>query len=139
MGQSILGIVRTTVLCDRYHCVFRCRTVSLVTPIALAPIRNQLYSFRHLDLPVFIGYVGEQMVFEHGPHSEGSRPASGTGWPLSDCPASGLRGWYFNGSKHLISAWFLMGADTCEYCRHAAHYPHLFGRHHLTKRIAGLC
>jgi protein-S-isoprenylcysteine O-methyltransferase Ste14 len=33
--QSILGIVRTAILRDLHHCVFRCRTVSLVPHLPL--------------------------------------------------------------------------------------------------------
>ena len=59
VGQSILGIVCTTILRDCHYCVFRCRTVSLVTPLAAGGLRNQLHSLHLLGLPLFMGDVGQ--------------------------------------------------------------------------------
>ena len=83
--------------------------------------------------------MGEPMVFEHGPHSDRQSAGGGTGWPVPDCPASRLCGRHSHGDQHLVGPGFFMGADSCGHRRNSAYHPYLFGRHHLTKRITGLC
>ena len=131
------------------HCMYPCFLLSLSLPAWMRDVSSGLHSFLGLFIssvsfpfysPILClpGLCGQTDFFQCRPHSDGQGARSGSKWSLSFCQTSGICGGNPHGDKYLFSSRISEGTDSSGNWWDSTDFTNLFGRPHLTKKLAGI-